>query len=281
MQAFFVACVAGPLSMVAAQFGRLGFVRSVSVGAPLAYTRLSVPLWILYNFPVMLRVETEMVQPNILADSRRSTVRPRERFDSSIEVVVIHTTTEGTLKALRTAAALAQGLGAHIRLLVLQVVPYALPLAEPQVPRIHRAAIPDHGLGHWRRHPGGHPARPRPGTNDPIGSQAELDGGDGRAARLVADKGESHGETAGACGPSCAFTRHRLLACAAQKNARVFAITYRAATVRERFGAVRSARSRLVFPGGGAMVVVEKRGKQCLISFTLRYRLCSSSRAGI
>jgi len=50
-----------------------------------------------------------------------------------LELVVLHTTTQGTLHALRTAADLAQGLGARIRLLVLQAVPYALPLTEPNV----------------------------------------------------------------------------------------------------------------------------------------------------
>jgi hypothetical protein len=52
--------------------------------------------------------------------------------DSSLEVVVLHTTTQATLRSLKTAAELAAGLAAHIRLLVLEVVPYPLPLDEPQ-----------------------------------------------------------------------------------------------------------------------------------------------------
>ncbi len=52
---------------------------------------------------------------------------------SSLEVVVLHTTTQGTLQALRTAAGLAKGLGARIRLLVPQVVGYPLTLTSPQV----------------------------------------------------------------------------------------------------------------------------------------------------
>jgi hypothetical protein len=52
---------------------------------------------------------------------------------ASLEVVVLHTTVSGTLKALKTAALLAQGLSARIRLLVLEVVPYPLPLHQPDV----------------------------------------------------------------------------------------------------------------------------------------------------
>lgn len=50
-----------------------------------------------------------------------------------MEVVVLHTTVSGTLQALKTAARLAQGLSARIRLLVLEVVPYPLPLHQPDV----------------------------------------------------------------------------------------------------------------------------------------------------
>lgn len=52
----------------------------------------------------------------------------------SLEVVVLHTTTKGTLQSLRTGAELAAGLAARIRLLVLDVVPYPLPVESPQVP---------------------------------------------------------------------------------------------------------------------------------------------------
>jgi hypothetical protein len=51
-----------------------------------------------------------------------------------MEVVVLHTTVEETLQALKTAAHLADGLSARIRLLVLEVVPYPLPLDRPTVP---------------------------------------------------------------------------------------------------------------------------------------------------
>jgi hypothetical protein len=50
---------------------------------------------------------------------------------ASLEVVVLHTTTSETLAALKTAARLADGLAARIRLLVIQVVPYPLPLNRP------------------------------------------------------------------------------------------------------------------------------------------------------
>jgi hypothetical protein len=50
-----------------------------------------------------------------------------------MEVVVLHTSVKETLEALKTAAKLADGLSARIRLLVLEVVPYPLPLDQPQV----------------------------------------------------------------------------------------------------------------------------------------------------
>lgn len=51
-----------------------------------------------------------------------------------VEVVVVHTSIPMTLAALKTAATLAKGLSARVRLLVPQVVPYALPLEAPPVP---------------------------------------------------------------------------------------------------------------------------------------------------
>ena len=58
---------------------------------------------------------------------------PGAQPDSTLEVVVLHTTTEGTLQALKTAASIAQGIAAQIRLLVPQVVPYPLPLESPAI----------------------------------------------------------------------------------------------------------------------------------------------------
>jgi hypothetical protein len=58
----------------------------------------------------------------------------REQGGGPVEVVVLHTTTEGTLLSLRTAARLAAGLAARIRLLVLEVVPFPLDLRSPRVP---------------------------------------------------------------------------------------------------------------------------------------------------
>jgi hypothetical protein len=55
-------------------------------------------------------------------------------IQASLEVVVIHTTVTETLQALKAAAQLAHGLSARIRLLVLEVVPYPLPLDQPNVP---------------------------------------------------------------------------------------------------------------------------------------------------
>lgn len=65
-----------------------------------------------------------------------STVTPHREAASGgqVEVVVLHTAIPATLLALKTAATLAKGLSARIRLLVPQVVPYALPLEAPPVP---------------------------------------------------------------------------------------------------------------------------------------------------
>lgn len=52
---------------------------------------------------------------------------------ATLEVVVLHTSTSETLHALKTAAQLARGLSARIRLLVLEVVPYPLPLHQPAI----------------------------------------------------------------------------------------------------------------------------------------------------
>ena len=59
---------------------------------------------------------------------------PETAVGGRLEVVVIHTAIPATLQALKIAATLAQGLSAQIRLLVPQVVPYAVPLDSPPVP---------------------------------------------------------------------------------------------------------------------------------------------------
>jgi hypothetical protein len=70
----------------------------------------------------------------LLLTSRHSVATPADpRGDSPLEVIVLHTTTGATLQALRTAARLAEGLAARIRLLVLEVVPYPLPVSAPPV----------------------------------------------------------------------------------------------------------------------------------------------------
>jgi hypothetical protein len=51
-----------------------------------------------------------------------------------MEIVVLHTSVIETLQALKAAARLAQGLSARIRVLVVEVVPYPLPLDHPTVP---------------------------------------------------------------------------------------------------------------------------------------------------
>lgn len=50
----------------------------------------------------------------------------------ALDVFVLFTDIPSTLSALRTASQLAQGLTARIRLLLMQAVPYPLPLERPQ-----------------------------------------------------------------------------------------------------------------------------------------------------
>jgi hypothetical protein len=52
---------------------------------------------------------------------------------ATLEVVVLHTKMSETLHALKAAARLAEDLSGRIRLLVLEVVPYPLPLHQPDV----------------------------------------------------------------------------------------------------------------------------------------------------
>ncbi len=58
---------------------------------------------------------------------------PELSAGGSIELVVLHTSTNGTLESLKYAGALAEGLGAQIRLVVLYVVPYPLGVDCPPV----------------------------------------------------------------------------------------------------------------------------------------------------
>jgi hypothetical protein len=57
-----------------------------------------------------------------------------ESLESPLEVTVVFTDTRSSLNALKTAALLAGGLNARVRLVVPQVVSYALPLSEPPIP---------------------------------------------------------------------------------------------------------------------------------------------------
>jgi hypothetical protein len=58
------------------------------------------------------------------------------------EICVIMTSERGTLAALRQAAALAQPLSARIRLLVVEIVPFPLPMDHPPVaPQVREAYL--------------------------------------------------------------------------------------------------------------------------------------------
>jgi len=54
------------------------------------------------------------------------------RADPAFELVVVFTDVSETLVALGTAARLAHGLGARIRLVAPQIVPYPAPLEQPR-----------------------------------------------------------------------------------------------------------------------------------------------------
>jgi hypothetical protein len=58
---------------------------------------------------------------------------PGEGRDAALNITVVFTSVRGTSAALRSAAALAMTLGARINLVVLQIVPYPLPLTSPPV----------------------------------------------------------------------------------------------------------------------------------------------------
>ena len=57
----------------------------------------------------------------------------RKHEGSRLDVVVIPTSVDATVMALKRAGALAESLGARITLVVPQVVPYPLPLTSPPV----------------------------------------------------------------------------------------------------------------------------------------------------
>jgi hypothetical protein len=73
------------------------------------------------------------MQPPIRTSSK-PTIRADHSAGGSLEITVLHTNAGATSKAIQTAAQLTKGLAADIRLLVLQVVPYPLPLETPDVP---------------------------------------------------------------------------------------------------------------------------------------------------
>lgn len=64
-----------------------------------------------------------------------SAPEPAREIGSGLEVAVVYTGVKPTLAALRRAAHLAQGLGARIRMVVPQIVPFPAPLDQPQVER--------------------------------------------------------------------------------------------------------------------------------------------------
>ena len=86
------------------------------------------PYTLIPGFDMGVRFRNEELRPGACGTPPRSPER-----SSDLEVNVLFTTERGTRWALRTAGNLARQLSARIRLVVIQVVPYALPLDHPQV----------------------------------------------------------------------------------------------------------------------------------------------------
>jgi hypothetical protein len=75
-----------------------------------------------------------LVIEKLLAPQTGYPARPiREEIDQKLNIAVVFTSVESTLAALKEAGNLANSLGAQIKLVVPQVVPYPLPLETPPV----------------------------------------------------------------------------------------------------------------------------------------------------
>ena len=59
---------------------------------------------------------------------------PSEETDQLLDIVVLHTSDASTLRALKTAASLAEELSSRVHVMAPRIVPYPLPLDKPQVP---------------------------------------------------------------------------------------------------------------------------------------------------
>ena len=98
--------------------------------------------WLLYDFFRPLRICSERGRANnmslaiekILVPATGYPARPiAEETDQQLNIAVVFTSVESTLAALKEAGNLANSLGARIKLVVPQVVPYPLPLETPPV----------------------------------------------------------------------------------------------------------------------------------------------------
>lgn len=73
------------------------------------------------------------VEKILIPATGRPTRPAAEEADQKLNITVVFTSVESTLAALKEAGHLANSLGARIRLVVPQVVPYPLPLESPPV----------------------------------------------------------------------------------------------------------------------------------------------------
>src|SRR6266404_3571256 len=87
-----------------------------------------------YSQVVEGRNKMSLAIEKILAPATGLPTRPvEEETDQKLKIAVIFTSVEATLQALKQAGNLANSLGARIKLVVPQVVPYPLPLETPPV----------------------------------------------------------------------------------------------------------------------------------------------------
>src|SRR6266404_1748404 len=87
-----------------------------------------------YSQVVEGRNKMSLAIEKILAPATGLPTRPvEEETDQKLKIAVIFTSVHSTLAALKQAGNLANSLGARIKLVVPQVVPYALPLESPPV----------------------------------------------------------------------------------------------------------------------------------------------------
>ena len=97
--------------------------------------------WLLHDFLRGFFLVSEVLEEDTMSLAFNRSLNPEvrrpehalEERESGLSVAVVFTSVDATVAALKRAGTLAESLGAHITLVVPQVVPYALPLTSPPV----------------------------------------------------------------------------------------------------------------------------------------------------